>query len=523
MPTVAEFDSSFIATRTPEWRSANQGVITYQSERAELAAWRLGEQTLAASAKPFIEYRPYQVQRDAAASYAIQMSGAGTNLVRFDLRPGDTAAGGHRCELTGKPFKFLPGDVIRGAYAFVIEAGAKNASWCLIGQLHHDDASVGGSPPFAIEIDTDDTIFVGTRSSAGAYTERGRTALPITRGSWYSVSFRLKTGPGTTAGELDFTLRNAAGTSLISISLTGLNINYTDSTYDYWKFGIYGDTGVRMAMRYRNMSISGSDAGVLATAAMTPARTLPVPFLSDITAPSMAAAFGTVMTSAWTGDAADDDVAPGSFETMYDQSGNAVTWTEATSKPTRKFSASRYMIGGNFAGSGVRMLNAAKTLADLVNASSGYVACIAEITATPANDVQAVANNNPTIIGCSSGTRKWGLTTCDTLAGPPHHLQAFVVDATSEKVALKTSVLALNTVYFIEAEHDGALVRVRVNGGAWASTAAGPIADLTAALRLGHVGTSFVGNIYAIATWKTAPTTAERATMLARFNAIPSN
>lgn len=479
---------------------------------------------LAVSAKPFIEYRPYQAQRDAAADYGIQVAANGTNEIRFDLRPGDTASGGHRVELTGKPFRFLPGEVIRGAYQFLIEPGPVNASWCLIGQLHHDDASAGGSPPFAIEIDTNDQVFVGTRSSAGSYTERGRTTAPIARNAWYAVAFTIKTGPGTTAGTLDFTLKNAAGTNLISISLTGLNINYTDSTYDYWKFGIYADVGVRMAARYRNMSISGSGSNALACAATSAARALPVPFLKDITAPSMASAFGHAMTTTWTGDAADQDVAPSFYETMYDQSGNSVTWTEATSKPVQNFSASRYMIGGYFGGAGVRLLNASKTLADLVSTNAGYTCCIAEITATPANDVQAVANNNPTIIGCSTGARKFGITTCDTGTGPPHFLQAFAVDSVGEKVALTAGVLALNTLYFIEAEHSATYVRVRVNGGAWAQTTmASGIVDLTPALRLGHVGTSFVGRLYAVATWKTVPSAAEQAVMLARFNAIPSN
>lgn len=486
--------------------------------------------TLAAQgSKPVFEFRQYQVQSDADVDYAVKIAADGTNQIRFELKNGDiaTSTGGHRAEISGLPFRYLPAERITACYAMMIEPGALLTSWMLVGQIHQDD-NVGDSPPFAIELDTDDTLLVKTRNNAGTQTIHGQTVSPIRRGAWYRVFFDILLGGSTGADTLVFTLTDADGVDVLDINLTGLNIGYTLAAHNYIKFGVYGDStagGDAIAMRLKNISVGIDGASYIDIAANDPPRAVQGAFLDGITAPTWGFAPGMKLLSSWTTDIAEMDTAVGRYSYIYDQTGNNWGLSQATeaNQPLREFPGDQYVLGAYFEGGGDLMtVDVDNDTSDLIGSSGFYIMAILDIVGVPANDVLDPANNNPLVFGENSGARNFGITTRDDGDGSPHDIQFFVKDSGGEKVATVQDVLPDQTRVLVEAEHTGTAIRIRVNGGAWSTTAAGAIAVMTGFPRVGHCGTSYQGRLYALATWKTPPSDPERATILSRFNALPS-
>lgn len=473
----------------------------------------------------WLEYRPWRAQ-NAGETWSMQRAADDTFALRFEVRQGDVASAGARSELSGLPFFAVPAMTHKFEGAFLIEGGDPLSSWGLIHQIHHDDASLGDSPPFAVELNTDDTVSVYTRNNAGTAVERGVSAAPIVRDRWYYLSYGIII-PGTTGtGSIDLTIIDDEGNTFLSASAAGLNIGYDDAAFNYVKIGIYiDDQPETIATRWRNVSVAYGDADVIGSTATADARALPTPFFEG-TAPTWCWSAAMQCLSAWTDVAYEHETNPLRVDFIYDQSGNSWGLTQATDLTRPLDSRSNYLFAPYFEGGGDFMsVSVSNDTSDLLDATGFYIAAIVHTIGVPANNGavnSGTVNNNPLIFGENSGARNFGVVSRDNASGTgPWDAQFFVKDAGGEKATHVPASLLVGEPNLIECEHNGTQITMRVNGGAWSTpVTCGAMVATTGFPRIGHCGTSYQGDIIAVATWKTVPSTENKAALVARFNAM---
>lgn len=182
--------------------------------------------------------------------YSIQRS-QNSKIYRFEVRDGDFRPGEdrNRSELSGSPKKWPTGTDLWVSWSFMHETGvALVDEWNNLGQWH----AGSGSPVVTIQVTDDRLLRILTRSGSSSnadqvtrYEDSG-----FQRGRWYPIVQHLKF--------------NAYGNASVQVWIDGVlrvdvvnqSVGYTDSTYNYFKFGIYRRaSAVTQAVQYANMEI----------------------------------------------------------------------------------------------------------------------------------------------------------------------------------------------------------------------------------------------------------------------------
>jgi hypothetical protein len=185
--------------------------------------------------------------------------GKSTNagIYRFELHQGENRANGNdpdtkdRSELEHKT-DIPKGKETWGSYSFMIEKGDPILVYLdtVIGQWHSDQ---GVAPPLTFQF-YKEKFRVASRSG----TSRNRTfkqhyLADMKREEWNHLVFRIKFDTND-RGLLQVWLN---GKQIVNEEKA--NIGYSDSAYNYWKFGIYRKTyPIPLSMQYANMEISNS-------------------------------------------------------------------------------------------------------------------------------------------------------------------------------------------------------------------------------------------------------------------------
>jgi hypothetical protein len=226
----------------------------------------------------YVDGAPYYVENadvNGNAPWAITQTGA--QSLRFQLNPGDTWAdnGSHRTEIAGGTI-YAPTTTVNTSYQFMVEPGATNQYWTVLGQFHSDDKSAitqsltADYPVFAVELtgkngsgqgdylgiwadyalpgQTTPTAITATGTSSFGFAYVSPT--PIVRGQYYSV-------------QVEASFQNNAN-GFLEVWVNGAEVvDYHGplgyGAGNYWKEGIYQDsanTTQSIAVDYQNLSIS---------------------------------------------------------------------------------------------------------------------------------------------------------------------------------------------------------------------------------------------------------------------------
>ena len=180
-------------------------------------------------------------------SFAKATTSNNTELVRFEVRPGDTdsiVTGAERAErggVLGGTTDIVKGNDFETFAQFKIEPGAvQNGSWCVTFQIHYG----GGASPDIFYLDlTGDHFQVVTQRNGGTTTRSA--AIPYTRGTWYAMRVSGHWSTNGTSDTLNVWLGSNGG-PLTQITNASGSLFSTDTTEAYVKQGIYrgdGNTG----------------------------------------------------------------------------------------------------------------------------------------------------------------------------------------------------------------------------------------------------------------------------------------
>lgn len=206
------------------------------------------------------------------ASNAISTGGRLGDLWRFQITgPFDQWDGTNRSELDGASHvQFAPSSTAFWiAYAVYIEPGtAYTSGWNINGQMHTNAGSI--CCIFNINSNSNsvsDTWFVTTFNATTAAQTSITTGVAITRGRWYHFVFQVIVSTSGSADTFNAWLDSVTEGTMVQIashsgaSLFGGN---SVSTANYWKYGIYRETGAvkpTFGIQYGNMQAcsQGSD------------------------------------------------------------------------------------------------------------------------------------------------------------------------------------------------------------------------------------------------------------------------
>jgi hypothetical protein len=211
-----------------------------------------------------VDGRPYGVE-NSNRSWSISQPRSDT--LRLEVHPGDhwptdVAAGGEqavveRSEIDGSATQYPNNTTIHVSYKYLIEPGEMNrARWLLTGDFHQSN-SIGGPPPFAVEMAGEHLNIViryllpGQRSPT--YRVAYRDPKLIRRGHYYSMNI-----------EINF---DTAGRGFLNVWRDGTRIvsyrgpiGYGDGTTYYWKEGIYRAPAPNtIAVSYEGLQITADN------------------------------------------------------------------------------------------------------------------------------------------------------------------------------------------------------------------------------------------------------------------------
>jgi hypothetical protein len=208
-----------------------------------------------------VDGRPYGVE-NSNQSWSISQPSSDT--LRLEVRPGDhwatdVATGGEqatveRSEIDGSATQFPNNTRIRVCYKYLIEPGEINrARWLLTGDFHQW-SSIGGPPPFAVEMAGEHFNIIIRYLLPGRTSPTYMVAYHdpnlIRRGRYYSMNIEVNfdtTGNGFLNVWRD-------GTQIVSYSGP---IGYGAGTTYYWKEGIYrAPASNAMAANYKGLQIT---------------------------------------------------------------------------------------------------------------------------------------------------------------------------------------------------------------------------------------------------------------------------
>lgn len=196
----------------------------------------------------------YSTSSSSCAKGRVGIS-ASKRVFRFEIRQGDRRSGDatdvDRNELASRS-QFVHGTDLWTSFSFMIEPGdptLENKSNNL-GQWHR---GAPGSPPLSINMYINNLINVITQNDSGMTI---RKEMPIERGKWYHVVFRVRFATnGASNGVLQLWLNGQQ-----QLNLTNAPIGYNDTARNYWKFGIYRKTQPAVQVHYyANMEAGSTD------------------------------------------------------------------------------------------------------------------------------------------------------------------------------------------------------------------------------------------------------------------------
>jgi hypothetical protein len=196
-------------------------------------------------------------------SFAKANTSNNTELVRFEVRPGDTdtiITGAERAE-RGSSINIARGGNFEMFAQFKIEPGPVQASddWCLTHQIHYD----GGSVPDIFFLNLlNDQFSVVTQSNASNGFESA--SIPYSRDVWYAIRVSGHWSTDGASDSLSVWLGPNGGT-LTQIVNTHGALYATDTSSAYFKQGIYrgytGDGNIAMQVaNYKGSLTAGAYA-----------------------------------------------------------------------------------------------------------------------------------------------------------------------------------------------------------------------------------------------------------------------
>lgn len=179
--------------------------------------------------------------------------------------------GTNRSEIDGAgSAQFNNGTTFWLAYAVYIEPGtAYTSSWNINGQMHTTGASAMVCCAFNTTSNSNsvtDTWSTQTFNAATGTQTSTTTGVPITRGRWYHYVYQVLVSTSGTGDTFNVWLDTVtAGTMVQIASHTSATLFGGNSvnTSNYWKYGIYRETGNNLptfAIQYGNMQVCSQGA-----------------------------------------------------------------------------------------------------------------------------------------------------------------------------------------------------------------------------------------------------------------------
>lgn len=204
-------------------------------------------------------------------SNCISTGGRLGDLWRFQETYSDVWDGTNRSELDGaNSAQFNTGTAFWLAYAVYIEPGtAYTSQWNINGQMHNNSSPALICCIFTVNSNSNsvtDTWFVSTFNATTTATTSTTSGVAITRGRWYHFVFQVSPSNTGTNDTFNVWLDTVTPGTMVQIasnsgaSLFGGNANNANN---YWKYGVYRQTGVPLptfAIRYGNMQICSQGA-----------------------------------------------------------------------------------------------------------------------------------------------------------------------------------------------------------------------------------------------------------------------
>lgn len=188
--------------------------------------------------------------------------------------------GTNRSEVDGASgsAQFAPAVTYDISYAVYVEPGtAYNSQWNINGQMHTNAGSI------CCVFNTMSNTNSGCTDCWTVYTYNATTALqtsntssfPFTRGRWYHFVYQVNVSTSGTADTFNVWLDTVTEGTMVQIaSNTGATLfgGNSVSTANYWKYGVYRQTGVPLptfGIRYGNMQVCAEGAGCTAKYGVT--------------------------------------------------------------------------------------------------------------------------------------------------------------------------------------------------------------------------------------------------------------